>query len=153
MLATRHFATLISLSMPAYLTLQSKRGKMHLVTLLLEIIHQGGGRFLREGNDSLWRGVKRRTAREKISACSSRSFDSSLPTTRSDSPSDANQDEHLEEEVVLEPRPCWRTIVYETLERSNETKKKSKKQTTESIGQVGRTSIRAPRYEKLVDKY
>lgn len=130
------FRALIGECMPTYLTLTSKRGKMHLVTLLLEIIHQGGGQFLREGNDSLWHGVKRRTAREKISHAL-RDHSTRLVSQRqhSDTSSDANQDD-VEEVVILDPRPCWRTIVYETVERGNQKKSSKKRDAYPDVDQV-----------------
>lgn len=98
--------------MSTYSTLVTKREKMELVTKILNLIEQGGGRFLREGSgSSYWHSVKKRTAREKISHAL-RDHSNRLPFRNN---SNATTSSESQQENATSS-PCWRTLVYDTVQ-------------------------------------
>ena len=121
------FRTLIARFTNRYATLTNKREKMNVVTLILHIIENGGGRFLRESN-SYWVVVKGRTAREKISHAL-KDHVNRITFHNTNATSQGNtSNETLQQRSDLQhiSQTCWRTLVFETVQ--NQEGKKSRKQ-------------------------
>jgi len=126
------FRTLITQFMNHYATLTTKREKMHLVTFILNIIQQGGGRFLREGV-SHWHAVKKRTAREKISHalrdhCTRIQFRNENSAIDSGDGSESTTMTAIASATATSasrevPQACWRTLVFETVQNTKSAKK------------------------------
>lgn len=124
------FRILITKFMTLYSTLETKREKMNLVTRILQIIHQGGGRFLREAGDSQWSSVKKRTAREKISHalrdhCNRILFRNNNNTIGSGGGATTTTSTTRSSAPVPTPTASWRTLVYETVQNQKGTAKKT----------------------------